>query len=115
MRLLFERLFCFSCLLPCFSLEIRVISFLFSFVSGSDVGGCKDDTIPAYKGASMQVIHAGMGVTDQVFDTFNKLLLGILTTSGVSQADAAAVGSVLVRCFYSYWIFYYFYYYFGLL
>jgi len=57
--------------------------------------GCKDDTIPAYTGPTMAVVHAGMGVTDQVFDTFNKLLLGVLTSSGVTQADATTVGGVL--------------------
>lgn len=70
-----------------------IVFFLFASI---DLRGCSDDTIPAYTGPPMQVVHAAMGVTNNVFDTFNRLLLGVLTNAGVTQADVNTVGTVLV-------------------
>lgn len=44
----------------------------------------------------MQIVHAAMGVTDQVFDEFNRLLVGVLAKAGVSTTDQNSVAQVLV-------------------
>jgi hypothetical protein len=58
--------------------------------------GCTDSTIPPYKGREMNVVHANMGVTEEVFERFNEILIGVLLSKGVEKPDADTVGTVLV-------------------
>jgi len=39
--------------------------------------------------------HAGLGITVAQFNQFNNILLGVMTSLGVSPADVAAVSGVL--------------------
>jgi len=57
--------------------------------------GCSDGSIGAYAGADLTSAHAGFGITVAQFNQFNNILLGVLTASGVSAADVAAVSGVL--------------------
>eukprot|EP01115_Flamella_aegyptia_P005576 TRINITY_DN2334_c0_g1_i1.p1 TRINITY_DN2334_c0_g1~~TRINITY_DN2334_c0_g1_i1.p1 ORF type:complete len:197 (+),score=104.37 TRINITY_DN2334_c0_g1_i1:252-842(+) len=58
--------------------------------------GCTDGSIGAYTGnPDMKAVHANMPITLAYFNAFNSALLNVLTTNGVTQADANAVGAVL--------------------
>jgi len=57
--------------------------------------GCTDGTIGKYTGASMKVVHGKMGININEFIFFNKNLLGILLSSGVSMGDVRTVETVL--------------------
>jgi len=62
--------------------------------------GCSDGTVPPYTGPasgkrSLESVHAPMGISNQVFDDFNALLVGVCAVFGVSATDQAAILSVL--------------------
>jgi hypothetical protein len=58
--------------------------------------GCRDGTIVKYTGKALDVIHQPMGINDNVFDTFNQILLNVTKNAGVTQPDNAAILAVLV-------------------
>jgi len=57
--------------------------------------GCTDGTIGKYTGPSMKGVHGRMGININEFSFFNKNVLTVLVTSGVSMSDARAVETVL--------------------
>jgi len=57
--------------------------------------GCTDGSIGSYAGAPLTTAHAGLGITVAQFNQFNSILLGVMTSLGVSPADVAAVSGVL--------------------
>ena len=50
----------------------------------SDAYGC---TTGAYTGPSMEAAHAGMGITQQQYDDFIALIVGVLMDAGVPEDD----------------------------
>jgi len=65
---------------------------LVSFFGGAL--GCSDGTIAPYTGLTMKEAHAGMGVTQAAFDTFNSALMSILKPF-ISATEFTAVYGVL--------------------
>jgi len=58
--------------------------------------GCSDGSIGPYTGGSLKQVHAGMGVTNAVFDFFNiGGVVKVLRSAGVVPKDLTAVLSVL--------------------
>lgn len=50
----------------------------------SDAYGC---TTGAYTGPSMEAAHAGLGITQEEYDAFIGLIVGVLAGAGVPEAD----------------------------
>jgi len=57
--------------------------------------GCKDGTIGAYTGPTMDKVHLPLGITDGAFNFFNQRVIEVMRGAGVVQADLTAVLSVL--------------------
>jgi len=58
--------------------------------------GCGDPTFPPYvPTSSLQAIHSAMPIATFEFNTFNNVILGILTAAHVAPEDVAAVRAVL--------------------
>jgi len=57
--------------------------------------GCSDGTIPPYTGADLKTIHKKMFVTEDAFNNFNGILLGVLKANGVILDDLNTVRGVL--------------------
>jgi len=70
-----------------------LVNGLVSFFGGAL--GCSDGSIGPYRGGSLKSVHAGMGVTQGVFEFFNFAVIKVLRNSGVQPADLTAVLSVL--------------------
>lgn len=58
--------------------------------------GCSDGSIPPYSNTqTLAQIHSPLGISLQVFNDFNELLINVLANLGVAAADRAAILSVL--------------------
>jgi len=57
--------------------------------------GCSDGTIPDYTGGDLMTIHQKMYVSNDAFNNFNAILLGVLNSNGVTREDINTVRSVL--------------------
>jgi len=60
-----------------------------------DALGCLDGTIASYSGRPLNLIHQFMGVRNNVFDEFNRILLDVTSTSGVTDTDNALIAAAL--------------------
>jgi truncated hemoglobin YjbI len=57
--------------------------------------GCSDGSIGNYQGGTLKQVHAGMGVTNDVFDFFNFAVIKVMRGAGVQQKDLTTVLGVL--------------------
>jgi len=56
---------------------------------------CSDGTIGTYQGGALDAVHKRMGIPDNVFDTFNLIVLEVTGFLGVTPADNQAILGVL--------------------
>jgi len=70
-----------------------LVSGLTSFFAGAL--RCTDGTVPPYTGANLTNIHQRMGISDAVFDEFNKLLIQAAANNGITQADRDSILALL--------------------
>jgi len=66
---------------------------LVSFFGGAL--GCSDGTIENYSGADLLTVHKHMFVSEDAFNNFNAILLGVMKSSGVTPEDLNTVRGVL--------------------
>jgi len=72
------------------TLSNALISF-FGGVLGCDDGSVTPYTGPATSKRSLETVHQDMGISNQVFDDFNAIMVGVCASFGVSAADQAAI------------------------
>jgi len=57
--------------------------------------GCSDGSVPPYTGPSMSIVHQPLGIPQNVFDSFNQILVGVTAAANVSVADQQAILATL--------------------
>jgi len=75
--------------------QAGLVASLVAFFGQAAVLRCTDSGFLPYTGQNMRDAHRSFKVGPGEFNTFNMILLSVLTTAGVSAADVAAISSVL--------------------